>query len=167
MNAIEYLKEYEVVNENKLVYWGHSNGGEIGLRVVLLSDDIKAASFWAGVVGSYEDMLETYNDKIPFLKDANHQLIKKNGLPGENPEFWNKLEPYNYLADISAPIEIQHVTGDESVPVELSLSLKEALEENNKVVEYHEYQGDNHNIGQNSNIAWQRTIEFFNKYLRN
>jgi dipeptidyl aminopeptidase/acylaminoacyl peptidase len=167
MNAIEYLKEYEAVNENKLVYWGHSNGGEIGLRVVLLSDDIKAASFWAGVVGSYKDMLETYNDKILFLKDANHQLIKKNGLPSENPEFWNKLEPYNYLADISAPIEIQHATGDESVPIELSLSLKEALEGNNKVVEYHEYQGDNHNIGQNSNIAWQRTIEFFNKYLRN
>jgi dipeptidyl aminopeptidase/acylaminoacyl peptidase len=75
------------------------------------------------------------------------------------------LDPYNYLADISAPIELQHATGDDSVPIELSLSLKQALEKNNKVVEYHEYQGDDHNIGQNSSLAWQRTINFFNRHL--
>jgi dipeptidyl aminopeptidase/acylaminoacyl peptidase len=165
MNAIEYLKDYEAVNENMLAYWGHSNGGEIGLKVVLLSDDIKAASFWAGVVGSYEDMLETYNDDIPFLQDLSHRLIQENDLPSENPEFWNKLEPHNYLADIIAPIEIQHSTGDDSVPIELSLSLKKALEEEGKVVEYHQYQGGDHNIGQNSNLAWQRTIDFFNRHL--
>jgi dipeptidyl aminopeptidase/acylaminoacyl peptidase len=165
MNAISYLKNYEAVNKNRLAYWGHSNGGEIGLRVVLLTDDIKAASFWAGVVGSYEDILETYNDDIPFLQNLNIQLIQENNLPSKNNDFWNQLDPYNYLADISAPIELQHATGDDSVPIELSLSLKQALEKNNKVVEYHEYQGDDHNIGQNSSLAWQRTINFFNRHL--
>jgi hypothetical protein len=56
-------------------YWGHSNGGEIGLRVVTISPDIKAASLWAGVVGSYEDMFEIYNDKIDFLKDGQNDLL--------------------------------------------------------------------------------------------
>ena len=56
--AIEYLKNQEDVNRQRIGYWGHSNGGEIGLRVVVVSSDIKAASFWAGVVGSYEDMYE-------------------------------------------------------------------------------------------------------------
>jgi dipeptidyl aminopeptidase/acylaminoacyl peptidase len=165
MNSISYLKNYEAVDEESIGYWGHSNGGEIGLRVILLSDDIKAASFWAGVVGTYEDMFETYNDQIPFLQDLSHELIQENGLPSENPKFWNDLEAHNYVEDISVPVEIQHSTGDEVVPIELSLSLKEALEENNKTIEYHEYQGGNHNISINSSLAWQRTIDFFNRYL--
>ncbi|MFP4514513.1 MAG: alpha/beta hydrolase family protein [Parcubacteria group bacterium] len=165
MNAIKYLKNYEDVDQERLAYWGHSNGGEIGLKVALITEDIKAYSFWAGVVSTYKEMLETYNDDIPFLQDLSHNLIQENGLPSENPEFWNELEAHNYLEYISAPIEIQQATGDEVVPLELSISLKEALEEEGKVVEYHEYQGDDHNITQNSSLAWQRTIDFFNKHL--
>jgi dienelactone hydrolase len=165
LNALAYLKEHKDVDPGRLGYWGHSNGGEIGLRVAVVSNDIQAYSFWAGVVGSYEDMLETYNNDIPFLKDAEHNLIQENGLPSENPDFWGKLDPYNYLPSISAPIQLQHATGDESVPVELSLSLRQSLESAGKAVEYIEYQGDDHNITQNSATAWERTINFFRDNL--
>lgn len=163
--AIAYLKNYANVNPERIGYWGHSNGGEIGLRAVVISADIKAASFWAGVVGNYEDMLETYNDKISFLRNNNNPLIEKYGLPSQNPEFWNKLDPYSYLKDISAPIQLQHGTADSSVPIELSLQLKKALEKSNKEAEYYEYPGDDHNIGSNSSLAWKRTIEFFKENL--
>jgi len=165
MYAISYIKNYKDVDPTKIGYWGHSNGSEIGLRAVVISSDIKAASFWAGVVGSYEDMLETYNDKISFLRNNNNPLIKEYGLPSENPEFWQKIDPYSYLNDISAPIQLQHGTNDSSVPIELSRRLKEELEKLDKTVEYYEYPGDNHNIGNNSNTAWQRSIEFFKKNL--
>lgn len=166
LNAIAYLKEHKDVDPRRLGYWGHSNGGEIGLRVAVVSDDIQAYSFWAGVVGSYEDMLETYNDDISFLQDAHtRQLVRENGLPGENPDFWQKLDPFSHLKDITSPIQLQHATGDESVPVELSLSLNQALKDAGKTVEYYEYQGDDHNIAQNSGIAWERTIDFFRENL--
>jgi dipeptidyl aminopeptidase/acylaminoacyl peptidase len=165
MNAISALEEYEKTDPDRIGYWGHSNGGEIGLRIITISPNIKAAVFWAGVVGSYEDMLETYNADIPFLKDADHELIRENGLPSENPEFWNKLDPYSYLSSISAPVQLHHGTEDESVPIELSLSLKEALEEIDKPVEYFEYPGDDHNIGNNTGTAWQRSIEFLRDNL--
>lgn len=165
MYAISYIKNHEDVDITKIGYWGHSNGGQIGLRVVVISPDIKAASFWAGVVGSYEDMLETYNHKISFLRNNNNPLIKEYGLPSENPEFWKKIDPYSYLNDISAPIQLQHGTNDSSVPIELSRRLKEELEKLGKTVEYYEYPGDDHNIGNNSNTAWQRSIEFFEKNL--
>jgi len=42
---------------------------------------------------------------------------------------------------------------------------KEKLEELGKIVEYYEYPGDDHNIGNNSNTAWQRSIEFFKENL--
>lgn len=164
--AMSYLKNYKDVDPNRIGYWGHSNGGEIGLRVVVVSSDIKAASFWAGVVGSYVDMLETYNKKIGFLRNATStQLVRENGLPSENPDFWNKLDPYTFLGDITAPIQLHHGTADGSVPVELSLSLKAELEKLNKKVEYFEYKGDNHNISNNVNTAFQRTIDFYKDNL--
>lgn len=165
MYAISSLKKNKYVDPLRIGYWGHSNGGEIGLRIVVISNDIKAASFWAGVVGSYEDMWETYNYKIPFLKDRANPLIEKHGLPGKNPDFWQKIDPYFYLHDITAPIEIQHGVKDKSVPIELSLHLKNELEKIGKGVDYYEYANDNHNISINSEIAWKRTVDFFNKNL--
>ncbi|MDF1496767.1 MAG: prolyl oligopeptidase family serine peptidase [Patescibacteria group bacterium] len=166
LNAIAYLKDYKDVDAERIGYWGHSNGGEIGLRVLVVSDDIKAASLWAGVVGSYETMFETLNYQIDFLRNVTStSLVQENGLPSENPDFWNKLDPYNYLDDVGAPVQLQHATGDESVPFQLSLELKQALEEAGKNVEYFEYKGDDHNIGANSGLAWRRAIEFFNKNL--
>jgi dipeptidyl aminopeptidase/acylaminoacyl peptidase len=166
LNAIAYVKDYEEVNPERIGYWGHSNGGEIGLRVVVASSDIKAASLWAGVVGSYVDMFETYNDKIGFLRNApNSELVRTNGMPSSNPDFWDTIEPYRYLNDITAALEIQHGTADKSVPVELSRRLKEELETLNIPVEYYEYPGDDHNISGNVGTAFQRSIDFYNRHL--
>lgn len=165
--AISYLKNYPEINPDRIGYWGHSNGGEIGLRTILVSPDIKAASLWAGVVGSYPDMLETYNYKINFLRNAtSSELVMTHGLPSENPTFWDSLDPYTFLDDIDIPIELQHGTKDESVPIELSLSLKSALEKLNKTVIYYEYDGDNHNISNNVSLAFDRTIDFYKKNLK-
>ncbi len=166
LHAIAYLKEYPETDPERIGYWGHSNGGQIGLRVVVISPDIKAASLWAGVVGSYPDMFEAYRDRINFLQRAtDSDLVRENGLPGTNPTFWNALDPYSYLEDISAAIQLQHATGDQSVPIILSRRLKEELEKAEKTPEYFEYPGDDHNIGQNSALAWQRTIRFFREHL--
>jgi len=166
LNAIAYLKMYKDVDSSRIGYWGHSNGGETGLRVAVISPDIKAYSLWAGVVGSYEDMFETYNNEIDFLRSAtSSNLVIENGLPSENPDFWNKLDPYAYLSDITAPIQLQHAMGDKSVPVILSQRLEEELKKANKIVDYIEYQGDDHNIGNNVSFAFQKTIDFYNKYL--
>lgn len=164
--AIAYLKNFKEVDAARLGYWGHSNGGETGLRAAVVTSDIKAFVFWAGVVGSFEDMLETYNAKIPFLRNASdNSLVRENGLPSQNPEFWKKIDAYSYLSDISAPIQLHHGTNDASVPIELSLSLKAELENIGKKVEYFAYPGDDHNIGNNSGLAWTRSIEFFRENL--
>ncbi len=164
--ALEYLKRYSDVDAQRIGYWGHSNGGEIGLRVLVVSPDIQAASLWAGVVGSYEHMFETYNHKIPFLNNVSStDLVVQNGFPSQNRAFWKQLDPYFYLQDITAPLELQHGTNDQSVPVELSIRLKEAMEQAQKPVQYYEYKGDDHNISKNVETAFQRTITFFRENL--
>ena len=165
LHAISYLQQHAQVNPERIGYWGHSNGGETGLRVVVISKEIKAASFWAGVVGSFPDMLEKYNDQIPFLRDRDDPLIQEHGLPKDNPEFWNQIDPYAYLSNIDAPIQLHHGTADTSVPEELSQRLRDELVAAGKQVEYFEYAGDNHNLSNNLNLAWQRTIDFFLEHL--
>lgn len=165
LNAIEYLKDYSEVDPQRIGYWGHSNGGEIGLRVATISEDVKAAVFWAGVVGSHQDLFETYKEKIPFLRNRGNPLVDEHGLPSSNPEFWTKIDPYYYLSDINSPIQLHHGTGDASVPVELSRHLKEEIEKQNKNVEYYEYRGDDHNLRANLALAWQRTVEFYKNNL--
>lgn len=165
LNAIEYLKGHPEVDPGRIGYWGHSNGGEIGLRVITVSDDVKAAVFWAGVVGSHQDLFETYKSKIPFLKDRHNPLVAEHGLPSGNPDFWTAIDPYHHLQDVEAAVQIHHGTGDRTVPVELSRHLNEELLRLGKMSEYHEYSGGDHNLSGNLSTAWDRTIRFYRERL--
>ncbi|MFC1790232.1 alpha/beta hydrolase family protein [Patescibacteria group bacterium] len=167
LNAISALERYKNVDFDRIGLWGHSNGGEIGLRVMVVTNKIKAAVFWAGVVGSYQDMLETYNSQISFLRRRTAEVFEKYGSPSANPDYWNKIDPYFYLENISAPIQLHHGTADSSVPVELSRSLSNALEKSGKEVKLYEYEGADHNMnGASFSLAMARSVEFFKKYLK-
>jgi uncharacterized protein len=52
------------------------------------------------------------------------------------------------------------------VPWEFSQILYDELMQANRVAELYTYDGDNHNISDNFSLAMQRTIEFFDKYLK-
>ena len=166
LNALSALKIYKDVDSERMGIWGHSNGGEIGLRAMVVSKEIKAGVFWAGVVGSFQDMLETYNSRISFMRRRTPDLVVKYGSPSANPTFWNKIDPYSYLNDTSGPIQLHHGTADSSVLIELSIHLKDALEKEGKIVELYKYDGADHNFRENSfGTAMQRSVDFFKKYL--
>ncbi len=57
-------------------------------------------------------------------------------------------------------------TGDEEVPIKFSQDLYQEVLAAGKTVEYYEYPGDNHNLSNYFNLAMQRTIEFFDRYLK-
>jgi uncharacterized protein len=166
LQAITALQTYPGVDPDRIGIYGHSNGGEIGLRTMVISQDIKAGVFWAGVVGSFEDMLETYHARIPFLNRTTSPLVIEQGLPSTNPDFWRQIDPHFFLTDISGPIQLHHGTADSSVPPELSRSLKTGLIEAGQPVELYEYPQGDHNLGgPHFDPALQRTIDFFKDHL--
>src|SRR3989344_1045485 len=68
LNAFSSLKKYPNVNQDKIGFWGHSMGGFITLRSMVVRPDIKAAVIWAGVVGSYQDLFERWRRRnVPSL----------------------------------------------------------------------------------------------------
>ena len=50
LNAVASLKRYPKVNPEKIGMWGHSMGGYLTLRAMVIDKSIKAGVIWAGVV---------------------------------------------------------------------------------------------------------------------
>lgn len=174
LNVVSAFKHYQEVDKNRIGMWGHSMGGGITLKSMVVSSDIKAGVIWAGVVGDYEDLLERYRRRISWLNTQASgdtrislaQFTQKYGNPSANLKFWNQIDPYAYLSDISGPVQLHHGTADDSVPIEFSIHLKTALEKIGKPVEFYEYQGADHNIsGAAFTQAMDRTIKFFTNNL--
>jgi dipeptidyl aminopeptidase/acylaminoacyl peptidase len=93
-------------------------------------------------------------------------LLETYGSPEENPEFWDAISPNSYLSDLSGPLQLHHGTADHSVPLEFSETLQTQIQEVDMPVEFYRYEGDNHNISVNFTTAMQRSIQFFNTYVK-
>ena len=176
LNAVASLKRYPHADPDRIGMWGHSMGGWITLRAMVATPDIKAGVIWAGVVGSYQDLLNNWRRSRPFPtptpdpENPNRRrwrvdLIEVYGSPEENPAFWEPLSANSFLEDLSGPIELHHAQGDESVPVEFSETLSAQAEEVGMPVNLYVYPGDNHNISGNFGIAMSRSVQFFDRFL--
>ncbi|MBI4096473.1 MAG: S9 family peptidase [Candidatus Levybacteria bacterium] len=164
---------FPLVDANRIGMWGHSMGGFITLRSMVVSKDIKAGVIWGGVVASYEDLVYNWRRSTftpsPLPSGARRWrdlLITRFGTPAKNPAFWESISANSYLKDISGPIQLHHGTADASVPIEFSEKLEKELKAENKTVELVVYPEDDHNIANNFNVAITRSVEFFDKYLK-
>lgn len=175
LNALASIKAFPQVNPAKIGMWGHSMGGYLTLRAMVISPEIKVGVIWAGVVASYPDMLYNWRRgagaaPIPTPQAGSRRWrddwIARFGSPEENPEFWQSISANSFLNDISGPVQLHHGTEDADVPLEFSYTLSAQLQAAGKPVELYEYPGDNHNISASFGAAMTRTIEFFNRYLK-
>jgi dipeptidyl aminopeptidase/acylaminoacyl peptidase len=173
LNAVASMKRYPDADPDRIGMWGHSMGGYITLRSMVISKDIKAGVIWGGVVASYPDLLTKWRrgpgaspTPTPSARSWRFSLVEQFGSPEENPEFWNSISANSYLSDISGPLQLHHATTDEEVPLEFSETLFYEMLNLNEYVEFYKYEGDNHNISNNFGTAMQRTIEFFDRYVK-
>jgi len=173
LNGLASIKRYPDADPNRMGMWGHSMGGYITLRSMVIRNDIKAGVIWAGVVGSYEDLLYNWRrgtdsalDSLPRPGSWQSKLAEYYGTPEENPDFWISISSNSYLDDISGPLQLHHGTADLNVPLEFSEKLFYQMLDADQYVELYKYEGDNHNISNYFSTAMNRTIEFFDRYLK-
>ena len=172
LNAVSSLQRFPQVNPEKIGMWGHSMGGYLTLRAMVISDQVKAGVIWAGVVASYPDMINRWRRSTPFPTPSatarrwRTTWMEEFGSPEANPEFWQSVSANSYLQDLSGPLQLHHGTADEEVPLEFSQTLLDQVQAAGKQAELFTYEGDNHNLSGYFTTAMNRTIEFFDSILK-
>jgi dipeptidyl aminopeptidase/acylaminoacyl peptidase len=177
LNAVSAIKSFPDADPDRIGMWGHSMGGYITLRAMVTSGDVKAGVIWAGVVVSYPDLLERWrrrwgSDSTPTPDPNNPRrrwrtnLLETYGSPEENPEFWGSISANSYLKDLSGPVQLHHGTADTSVPIEFSATLYDQIQDVGGTVEFYTYEGDNHNISNSFGAAMQRSVAFFDTFVK-
>ncbi|ADV66316.1 alpha/beta hydrolase family protein [Deinococcus maricopensis] len=171
LNALGSLKRDPRVNRTRIGMWGHSMGGHLTLRAMVVDPSIKAGVIWAGVVAPYDLLMNGWTrgpgaEHIPTRLTSRRKLITEQyGTPGSNPTFWNAISPNSYLRDLGGPLQLHQGTADVEVPVTFHRALAQGLQAARKPYEAYGYPGDNHNLSRNLNLALNRSVAFFRKYL--
>jgi len=173
LNAVASIKRFPQANPQKIGMWGHSMGGFLTLRAMVISKDIKVGVIWAGVVGSYADLINIWHHNDPATPTPQpnspnwkHTWFSEHGSPETDPQFWDSLSATSYLADLSGPLQLHHDTADSEVPYVFSENLAKAIQAVGGTVEFYSYPGDDHNLAKPFGLAMTRTIAFFDKYLK-
>jgi len=159
---------------NRVGMWGHSMGGHVTLRAMVVSDQIKAGVIWAGVVASYPDMMTYWTrpgptrtpDPESTRRSWRRELVETYGSPEENPVFWASISPNSYVADLSGPLQLHHGTADADVPPILSELLVAEVQAAGLPIELYVYEGDNHNISNYWGLAMSRSVAFFDQHVK-
>lgn len=162
-----------LVDPNHIGMWGHSMGGFITLRIMVVNKDIKAGVIWSGVVASYPDLINNWRRRVtpaqPLPSGAatwRRLLIQMYGEPSESSPFWQSISSTAFVRDISGPVQLHHAKDDEEVPYNFSVKLEKLIVEKKKPVELYLYDDDNHNISANFQLAMQRSLNFFEKNVK-
>jgi dipeptidyl aminopeptidase/acylaminoacyl peptidase len=173
LNAVASIKRHPQVNPEKIGMWGHSMGGYLTLRSMVITKDIKVGVIWAGVVASYPDMVYNWRRTGSFTPSPSStgrgwrtRWIDQYGTPEQNPDFWAAVSANTYVRELSGPLQLHHGTNDEDVPLAFSIRLAEEVRAVSGVADLYTYEGDNHNISQYFTTAMDRTIAFYDQYLK-
>lgn len=89
--------------------WGHSMGGNIVLRVLTISSDVKAAVLYASMSGD-----ELKNAQLLFNVSSDPTFQTELAT---SPAMLERISPLYYFRDITSPIQLHHGTADQTVPV--------------------------------------------------
>ncbi|MCC7360338.1 MAG: S9 family peptidase [Anaerolineales bacterium] len=176
LNAVASAKRLPQADPDHIGMWGHSMGGYLTLRAMVISRDIRAGVIWGGVVAPYPDLFARGNvDRTPTPRPNGtaepdrrgwRQWLEAFGTREENPGFWDSLSANSYLTDLSGPLQLHHGTADKDVPLAASEMLYAEMQAAGRPVEFYTYQDDNHNLSDFFTTAMNRTIAFFDQYLR-
>ncbi len=160
LNLIALLPTLPMARPEAVGLFGHSMGGGIALRVLVVNPHVKAAVLYGSMSADERKNFER------ILQWSGGQRGREELRTPE--EDLRRISPAFYLEDIAAPIQIHHGGSDTIVPPEWSRDLYERLRSLGKTVELFMYPGQPHTFAAGSKaerLLLQRAIAFFRAYL--
>lgn len=166
INAIHAVRAANLpyVDGEKIGMLGHSMGGGVAQTIAVTQPDlVDAIVLFAPVSSDIRDNFDKWTRSRP---EVARDIIAVHGEPGDNPDFWDSVSPVTFFERVTSPILIHHGTVDDSVPLEWSERTADALTAENKEVTLHIYPGEPHEFAAAWSQVMQRTVSFFDQYLK-
>lgn len=165
MNLIALIKtpndlpvELSTANTDMLGLWGMSLGGEIALRVITLSPDIKATVLYSPMSGD-----EKRNAQQLYVILRDDQFKQDAQLP---LEMFDRVSPMNYYYKVTSAVQINHGTADSSAPMSWAAETCQFLQSAGVNVQCIYYKGAGHVFKHDdSEKLRQNALEFYRAYL--
>jgi len=123
INALKSLQKLDNVDSDRIGMWGHSMAGNLIMRAMLITDEIKASVIWSGAVYSYEDFAQyrLHDDSYVPRKvseeeerrryDVSSEIMEEVRKLRENPEeidfdneFWTNIALTANIDYLKGPI---------------------------------------------------------------
>jgi len=148
----------EKAHPDRIGILGHSMGGDVALRILTISPDVKAAALYASLSGNeIKNSQQLY--KISLEPQFQNEL---NTLPSQMP----LISPVYYYGNITAPIQLYHGTKDETVPVSWARETCSFLSTAGKNINCIYYEGEGHIFGGNvRDEFFESLFNFYRTYL--
>ncbi len=184
LNLIAELSSLPYADTAHIGIWGHSMGGGVTIRVMTVSDQIKAVSLYGAVSGDDEvhycwlsgcrlSAVPTREAQMRGAFEVDPDFVQ--GMPTLAPatdamsrlrEIFARSSPTRNLKYANAPVIIHHGESDDQVPIQWSVDLAEALNSQGKSATLYTYPGEGHVFaGWNWDLFMARTVAFYDKYL--
>lgn len=162
INLIEALKKQPPagLDVSRLGMWGHSMGGGIAERVMVLRKDIKAYVLFAPISSNISDTLYLVQGKITDVE-------RDYGIDDETKELFINASPWHYLSSVAAPVMIHHGEKDTVVPAGFSRAFNKALLQNRKTSLLFMYENERHEFTRAWPLAMTRSLNFFDQFVKN
>jgi uncharacterized protein len=138
--------------------WGASMGGEIALRVLTISPDIKAGVLYSPLSGNEErnsrQLYEISQDE-EFQKDAQVPL-----------ELMDRISPMYYYYQIKSAVQLNHGTQDRTAPISWAAETCDFLKGAGVSVQCIYYEKAGHVFsGDNAQKLRENALEFYRTHL--
>lgn len=175
LNLIPLAQKLPEAQPGKVGMWGHSNGGAVTAKAIVISDQIAAAVIYSPASSNIE---EDYQFRLGRSRARAGQAPgRRTGVidriemefpvtPEQAPDLYQRLSPLPYLNYVSMPVQIHWGTSDETVPYKWPGDLLDGLRAAGKQVEYFEYAGQPHSFqGAANQLYLERITAFYKSQL--
>jgi len=161
--AARFLAETGYVDPAKIGITGGSYGGYMAMIAIGRTPDT-----WAAAVELFgiTDWLTEQEHEEPTLQQYDQSIL---GDPVKDRKSYEDASPIKYFKNAKAPLLILQGTNDIRDPKEEAEQAETILKQAGKVVDAHYYPDEGHGFAKRENQidAMQRTVEWFDRYLKN
>lgn len=152
---VTLLTSYKSMN-----LWAHSNGGQIALTTLAVTESVYPTTLWAPVTKPFPYSVLYYTDE----SQDGGKFIRKELAFFEEQYNVDLYSFTNYLDKIKSPLQFHQGLGDDAIPVGWTDDIVTKLRKLDREVTYWKYPSADHNMRPDWDTVVQRDVDFFQKH---